>query len=111
MRKLKELVNKEEWTPGGAAILVPNSVVAEKCRTLVGRTSIDMTDADNMSDEAVVIDTVRRFKGLERPVILLAFRSSDRLESEYAYVGTSRASSHLVIAGEREVLDWLQRAD
>lgn len=111
VRKLKELVNKEEWTPGGTAILVPNSVVAEKCRTLVGRTSIDMTDADNMSDEAVVIDTVRRFKGLERPVILLAFRSSDRLESEYAYVGTSRASSHLVIAGEREVLDWLQRAD
>lgn len=108
IQKLKELVNKQEWSPGGTALLLPNSDLAEECRKLVGRTDIDATDADEMSEDAVVIDTVRRFKGLERPVVLIAFRSADRAASEYAYVGLSRASSHLVVAGHEEVLTWLE---
>jgi len=108
VQKLKELVNKQEWLPGGTALLLPNSELAEECRILIGRTDIDVTDADEMSEDAVVIDTVRRFKGLERPVVLIAFRSGDRGTSEYAYVGLSRASSHLVVAGNMEVLSWLE---
>ena len=88
--------------------MLPNSELAEECRTLVGRTDIDATVADEMSEDAVVIDTVRRFKGLERPVVLIAFRSEDLGTSEYAYVGLSRASSHLVVAGDTEVLAWLE---
>ena len=107
-QKLKELVNKHEWSPGGTALLLPNAAIAEECHKLVGRTSIDVTDSDDMREDAVVIDTVRRFKGLERPVVLIAFRSEDRGSSEYAYVGLSRASSHLVVAGDEEVLDWLR---
>ena len=108
IQKLKELVNKQEWSPGGTALLLPNSDLAEECRKLVDRTDIDATDADEMSEDAVVIDTVRRFKGLERPVVLLAFRSEDRGASEYAYIGLSRASSHLVVSGSTEVLTWLE---
>ena len=108
VQSLKELVNKHEWSPGGTALLLPNSKMAEECRNLVGRTAIEVTDADEMQGDAVVIDTVRRFKGLERPVVLIAFRSEDRGSSEYAYVGLSRASSHLVVAGDEEVLAWLR---
>lgn len=110
VRKLKELIHKEEWFPGGTALLLPNKSMVDACRTLIERTSINITDADEMSEEAVVIDTVRRFKGLERPVILLAFGSSEHFEHEYAYVGVSRASSHLVVAGTKQTLDWLGRA-
>jgi hypothetical protein len=108
VQKLKELVNKQECSPGGTALLLPNSELVEECRKLVGRTDISVTDADEMADDAVVIDTVRRFKGLERPVVLIACRSEDRGASEYAYVGLSRASSHLVVAGDAEVLAWLE---
>ncbi|WP_252259823.1 nuclease-related domain-containing DEAD/DEAH box helicase [Erythrobacter aurantius] len=108
-QKLKDLVNKQEWSPSGTALLLPNSEMVEETRTLVGRTNMEVTDADEMSDDAVVIDTVRRFKGLERPVVLIAFRAQDLGTSEYAYVGLSRASSHLVIAGSGEVLKWLGR--
>ena len=107
VQKLKELVNKQEWSPRGTALLLPNSELVEECRMLVGRTNLDVTDADEMSEDAVVIDTVRRFKGLERPVVLIAFRAQDRGTSEFAYVGLSRASSHLVVAGDAEVLSWL----
>jgi superfamily I DNA/RNA helicase len=108
VQKLKELVNKQEWSPGGTALLLPNLELVEECRALVGRTNMEVTDADEMSDYAVVIDTVRRLKGLERPVVLIAFRAQDRGTSEYAYVGLSRASSHLVVAGDQDVLAWLE---
>ena len=108
VQKLKELVNKHEWSPGGTALLLPNFELAEECRKLVGRTDMEITDANEMAEDAVIIDTVRRFKGLERPVVLIAFRTADRGAIEYAYVGLSRASSHLVVAGDAGILAWLE---
>jgi hypothetical protein len=59
---------------------------------------------------AISADTVRRFKGLERPVVVLVadeYLVSDR---ELAYVGLSRARSHLAVVGERAFLEALRPA-
>ena len=52
----------------------------------------------------VVFDSIRRFKGLERPVAILV-ELEDVLDSpELLYVGITRANAHLVVVGRGEVI-------
>ena len=53
---------------------------------------------------SITLDTVRRFKGLERPVIILwGFEDSDPArDRETIYVGMSRATSALYLVGTKE---------
>lgn len=54
-----------------------------------------------MSDRAtdsILCDSIRRFKGLEREVIVLVeLDPSDRRFAQQMYVGTTRARQHLVV--------------
>ena len=63
-----------------------------------------------LPDDVVLCDTIRRFKGLERPVIVLVELSADdqRLD-RMLYVGASRARQHLVVIGSPAVLGRLGR--
>ena len=60
--------------------------------------------------DVILCDTIRRFKGLERPVIVLVELPEDdaaRLD-RLLYVGASRARQHLVVIGSAGVLDRLR---
>ncbi|MEO5940982.1 MAG: ATP-binding domain-containing protein [Candidatus Limnocylindrales bacterium] len=58
---------------------------------------------DGEADLVIVCDSSRRFKGLERPVIVLCeLDPADKNHERLLYVGASRAKQHLiVIAGTR----------
>lgn len=48
--------------------------------------------------DAIICDTIRRFKGLERPVIILVELKPDDAKLErLLYVGASRATQHLIV--------------
>ena len=71
--------------------------------------------ADQVADEpaeqgTVRFETIRRFKGLERPVIILVELSSNdaKMLDKLLYVGGSRARQHLVVIGSGEVLARLR---
>jgi hypothetical protein len=50
--------------------------------------------------DVVVCDTIRRFKGLERPVIILVeLKPGDSRLERLLYVGASRATQHLIVIG------------
>jgi superfamily I DNA/RNA helicase len=55
----------------------------------------------------VLLETVRRFKGLERPVVILT--AIDDLpaaeETALLYCGLSRARAHLVIVATEKTMD------
>jgi hypothetical protein len=54
--------------------------------------------------DAIVCDTIRRFKGLERSVIILCeLAPADPKFDRLLYVGSSRAGQHLVVIGSTEV--------
>jgi len=57
--------------------------------------------------DGMTLDTITDFKGLERPVVILAATRALADQSELAYVGLSRARTHLILVGEPVVLDWL----
>ncbi len=61
-----------------------------------------------LPDDVILCETIRRFKGLERPVIVLVELPEDdaRLD-RLLYVGASRARQHLVVIGPAAVLGRL----
>ena len=63
-----------------------------------------------LPSDVILCDTIRRFKGLERPVIVLVELTADdpgRL-GRLLYVGASRARQHLVVIGSPVVLEALR---
>lgn len=65
---------------------------------------------DQESGGRIVVDTIRRFKGLERQVVIVAATGESVTDKELPYVALSRARTHLVVAGEPRVLDRMRGA-
>jgi len=61
----------------------------------------------DVSEKVVYFDSIKRFKGLEKPVvILIEIDDLMRDGNEHdVYVGLSRARSHLVIIGDADTID------
>jgi len=62
-----------------------------------------VTDATAGVPGHVLLETIHRFKGLERPVVVLAGLRQPAVHVDPAkllYVGVSRAQAHLVVLGE-----------
>jgi hypothetical protein len=106
-RELRRLVNNEEVAPGDIAVLVNGPAARASFLERSGGTSIPLTDAETMALEEVVVDTVRRFKGLERPAIILIVSGDDMERRELAYVAFSRARAYLCVVSSKEEAHWL----
>ena len=67
-------------------------------------------DAPELPSDAILCDTIRRFKGLERPVVVLVELGGvepAKLD-QLLYVGASRARQHLVVIAPAAVLERLR---
>jgi hypothetical protein len=62
--------------------------------------------APELPSDLILCDTIRRFKGLERPVIILVELSTTdaKMLDRLLYVGGSRAKQHLVVIGRAAAL-------
>lgn len=110
-RELRRLVFNEEVAPGDIAVLVNGPAVRASFLERSGGTSIPLTDAEIMSLEEVVLDTVRRFKGLERPAIILVVNGDEMERRELAYVAFSRARAYLCVVCSQAEARWLSGKD
>lgn len=106
-RELRRLVFKEEVAPGDIAVLVNGPAARAGFLERSGGTSIPLTDAETMALEDVVVDTVRRFKGLERPAIILIVSGDEMDGRELAYVAFSRARAYLCVVSSQGETKWL----
>ena len=61
--------------------------------------------------DGVLVSSVIDFKGLERKVVIIAADREIADEPELAYVSLSRPRTHLIVAGEPEILSWLGASD
>lgn len=94
----RRLILHENVSAGDIAILAPTEQLATSVRQALDRSGTYVS----------VVDTILRFKGLEHPVIIIAASRDIADEAELAYVALSRARTHLVLAGEQRILDWLK---
>jgi superfamily I DNA and RNA helicase len=110
-KELRRLIFDEEVDPGDIAVLLngPSGRLAflEKC----AGTSIPVTDAQDVTREEVVVDTVRRFKGLERPAVIVVVTGDEMPRPELAYVAFSRAKAFLAVVSSTGELALLRGQD
>ena len=88
-----------------------NEVLANPAVDEAGRhLGIAAHETPELPSDAILCDTIRRFKGLERPVVVLTELEDiepEKLERTL-YVGASRARQHLVVIGSPAVLGLLR---
>lgn len=106
-RELKRLVFHEEVAPGDIAVLVNGPLARAGFLEKSSKATIPFTDAEAMVLEDVVVDTVRRFKGLERAAVILIVSGDEMERRELAYVALSRARSYLCIVCSESDAQWL----
>jgi UvrD-like helicase C-terminal domain/AAA domain/Nuclease-related domain len=94
---LDRLVDQEKIVPDHIAILAETDDLSRSLapKGLLGRHRVCRADARAKS--AIILDSVRRFKGLESPVVVVVWSGSGIYDQELAYVGLTRARSHLIV--------------
>src|SRR5262249_12312576 len=94
-----ELQSRERISPEDIAVLVGSEEAIARVapRNRIRESYTARCDED--TEGRVVVDTIRRFKGLERPVVVIAATPDIVSSLELPYVALSRARTHLIIAG------------
>jgi hypothetical protein len=105
---VRRLVEAERVPPEQIAVITSREDVCAQIapRHLIG--SYETSPCDEPQEGAVILDTIRRFKGLEARVVLLIMNREILDQPELMYVATSRPRSHLVIVGQKEFLSAAQ---
>jgi superfamily I DNA/RNA helicase len=105
-RLLHRLLVVEDISPEQIAILTPHSLIQSALPKIL--------EALGTKQKQVSLSEISMFKGLERPVIILAeldevfMALPDRKRDALSYVGTSRPRNHLSLIGHEAVLAYLR---
>lgn len=108
-QKVADLVEIERVLPENIAVLTESDGMnaAMAPTGIIGGQRLRKCDRPDM--DGVVVDTVRRFKGLESQVVILALTGGIVSSDELMYVALSRARSYLTIIGEDKNLEIIRR--
>ncbi|NKX55496.1 NERD domain-containing protein [Arthrobacter mobilis] len=100
------LTSVEGWAPGQVALLTTKRNHPEQ-QQIIDRYGWDGYWDSFLAADSVFYGNVLGFKGLERPVVVLAVNGFGDLARarEILYAGLSRARSLLVVAGPRQLLE------
>jgi len=101
-RKISQLIHDEMVAPEDIGVLVCGSPKASFYEILERVTlpgGAMWAIEEHFANKGVVVDTVKRFKGLERQIIFLWLDEEAAAEDALMYVGISRAKSVLYIVG------------
>lgn len=112
-QKATELIHDEGVPPSEIAVLVagkPKEQYYDLLRSETLPRLARWSREEHFQERSVLIDTVRRFKGLERDVIFLWLDDQSVAEVAIMYVGVSRAKSVLYLVADSDSLEQLQLA-
>lgn len=100
---IERLTDKEHWNPGEIALLTTKS--RHPVHAQISSKDRDAYWAEFWTNENVFYGTVGGFKGLERPVVVLAIDGFHNAEdfNDFMYVGLTRARDKLIIVGDKSL--------
>jgi hypothetical protein len=106
---LTNLIDGEHLAPDDIVVLTPTGREQSRVwrQRTFGRHALD----DDVRDGSVLWSTVHAFKGLERPVVILAELDDEHGDelANYVRAGASRASNHLVVLAAPPVAADIRR--
>jgi len=98
--RIDQLVSHERLSPSDIAVLMVSEKDINECAPTGLLGGCKCQRANKFEDNAVILDTVRRFKGLESRIVIVA-STSDLIDNrELTYVALSRARTHLIVVGD-----------
>ena len=103
-----QLCSLEHVSPDSIAILVATEAAIEGITPRNRLGGFRTVRCDEQFEGRIVVDSIRRFKGLERPAVVIAATPQAVIDKELPYVALSRACTHLVIAGIDKVLNRMR---
>lgn len=105
---VERLTENDNWHPGEIALLTTKN--RHPVHAEIANKDRDLYWSDFWTNENVFYGTVGGFKGLERPVVILALDGFHNAEefNGFMYVGLTRARDKLVVVGSRENLNRLK---
>jgi hypothetical protein len=106
---LRNLIEEEHLEMDDIVVLTPSG--GEKSRLRARGTAGGYRLSEAVEPGTILATSVHAFKGLERPVVILAELGDKHLEDlgRYLYVGGSRARNHLIVLATEPVARELRR--
>lgn len=108
MRVLGDLTKVELVPPGQIAVLAARATEFDSGLRRRIEDSYHVVAADVSKGEGVILDTIRRFKGLESKVVILLASRELAENNELLYVATTRARLHLCIVGPQRAVESIR---
>ena len=116
---IEKLLKDQKMSPVDIAVLTVgrpettmSSLYIPTCSRLAGKY---VTTAKEPKNDHLFVDTILNFKGLEASVVILCGLYSSKIEgksmckfNKLMYIGITRATSHLIVLGRRDVLELFQ---
>jgi hypothetical protein len=99
-QRIHQLIGEERVKPSDIAILIASRLDLAECPPCSFLKGVAYRSADDSDKDAVTLDTVKRFKGLDSRVVILGATSNLIGDRELIYVGLSRARTHLIVVGK-----------
>jgi len=110
-QRIGSLIHNHNIETGQIAVLVPDkswiSIIAPRAQISKYLT----VNADSLHDPRLVVESIRRFKGLERPVILLVLDVHSGDATELLYTAFTRAQTLLDIYAPQYLLKKLMHLE
>ncbi|CAN5309805.1 ATP-binding domain-containing protein [soil metagenome] len=106
--QLDKLIDEEHIGTRQIAVIVPDQRYLDKIVNSGCIGNYRVVDAEATPGSLIVCDTVRRFKGLERPVVILVDPERMMQEPAALYVGLTRARLVLILLAPHGGLDQLR---
>lgn len=106
-KRLHELINHERIAPCDIAVLTDSPKLIAEIKEKGRESKLLFNDATSDDQSAIVTDTIRRFKGLEKKVVILLATEGLLDFPELTYVAVSRATTFLSVCGRRDLLDMI----
>ena len=94
----------ERVPPDDIAVLVATEAAIDKFAPGNRLGEFRTARCDEQSEGRIVVDSIRRFKGLERSVVVIAVTPDTVIDKELPYVALSRARTYLILVGNDKVL-------
>jgi len=110
LTRVATLLERDRIDPSNIAILFPDT---DSIQTILGNTQprigrSSTTNAEVPLPKTITVDTIRRFKGLEKPVVLLVLPTSMQDRTELIYTAFTRPKVLLEVFGPSWVLNQLR---